>query len=784
MSTLTDKSLLTLELPRVLDRLAAHAVCEAAKEACLALRPTGFLPEARQWQEQTTAARDLIGTRGAPSFSGIRDIKPALGRVAMDGVLNTRELLDVGSVLQAARSVKAYSGGEGKPTCLDGLFGLLSGNKYLEDRIFGCILSEEEIADGASPELSNIRRLMRAAASKVREVLQKYITSPGYSKYLQDSLITQRSGRYVIPVKAECKGEIPGLVHDVSSSGATLFIEPMPVVQAGNALRELEGKEKKEIERILAELSAECGSFRDGILQDYEVLAALDAIFARGRLSYEMDAIPPLLNDKGQLNFRKARHPLLDKNTAVPISVRLGTDFDTLVITGPNTGGKTVALKTLGLLTLMASCGLHIPAGDESAAPVTDRVYADIGDEQSISQNLSTFSSHMTNIVGILAEAGAGSMVLFDELGAGTDPVEGAALATAIIENTRKKGCRVAATTHYAELKMYALTTAGVENASCEFDVETLRPTYRLLIGIPGKSNAFAISGRLGLPEAIIESAQRGIGTQNAAFEDVLAMLEKQRQALENEYVKAEKARRESEEDGQRARELRRQIEKEHEKATEKARYDARHIIEQARISADEIMTELSRMRQKGYENAEMAAVRQKLNQAEDEAGARPVVEAAEEKLTGPVKAGDDVLLSTGTPAVVLEPPDKNGNVLLQAGIMKITAHISSLRPPEKKEKKPKPAQGGVSVARSAAPLNSELDIRGQMADEITFELDMFIDGAVMNKLESVRIIHGKGTGALRTAVHALLRKNKSVKSFRLGRYGEGESGVTIAELK
>ncbi len=537
MTPLFEKSIETLELPRVLALLAEEAATEEGRERCLALRPLSVPGDVSRLQKQTSAAFDLLVKHGTPSLSGIRPVAAALQRADRGGALNTRELLDIALVLRCARNVREYGsgGGEGK-TVLDGYFESLTANRFLEDKITGSILSEEEIADAASPELADIRRHIRAAAGKVRDVLNRLISS-NQSKYLQDAIITMRGGRYVVPVKSEHKNDIPGLVHDVSGSGGTFFIEPMGVVNANNELRELQAKEQKEIERILAELSADCAGFKTDIEDDYQTLISLDCIFARAKLSSAMGAMEPALGD--HIELRRARHPLLDAKTAVRNDLRLGGSFDTLVITGPNTGGKTVTLKTLGLLTLMAQCGLHIPAADGSTVRVCSAVLADIGDEQSIDQSLSTFSSHMTNIVAILEQADSGTLILFDELGAGTDPVEGAALAAAIIESARAMGANVAATTHYAELKVYAMTTAGVENASCEFDVETLAPTYRVLIGIPGKSNAFAISRRLGLPGYIIQKAADRIDAENVRFEDVLSQLDLQRQAMEKEKEQA-----------------------------------------------------------------------------------------------------------------------------------------------------------------------------------------------------------------------------------------------------
>ena len=629
MTDLFEKSMRTLELPRVLELLSEQAVTEEGKEKALALRPLTDVDDVRRRLAETTAAVGMVTLRGTPSFSGVKPVSASLQRADMGGALNTRELLDIAAVLRAARSAREYATGEGAAkTCIDHLFASLTANRFLEEKITGSIVGEDEIADSASPELASIRRHIRATSSKVRDILQKLISS-NQSRYLQESIITMRSDRYVVPVKSEHKNEIPGLVHDVSSSGGTFFIEPMGVVKANNELRELQADEKKEIERILAELSADCAAHRVDIQQDYDLLVMLDVIFARAKLSYRMRACEPKITGRG-LYLRKARHPLLDQDRAVANDLMLGEDFDTLVITGPNTGGKTVTLKTIGLLTLMAQCGLHIPVADDSSVSVFSRVLADVGDEQSIAQNLSTFSSHMVNIVGILNEADDETLILFDELGAGTDPVEGAALAAAIIESARGLGALVAATTHYAELKVYAMTTPGVENASCEFNVETLGPTYRLLIGIPGKSNAFAISERLGLPHEIIQKAAERIDAENVRFEDVLTRLDEQRQAMEKERDEARKLRREMEDSAKVAREYREKLEKERARAVEKAQAEARAILDEARDTADRVFRELNEMkrRQRKEEdwqtvNDERAALKRSLNEAEGKLGRR-----------------------------------------------------------------------------------------------------------------------------------------------------------------
>ena len=796
MTQLFEKSIHTLELPRVLDLLAEEAVTEEGKERCRTALPSVERSEVQRLQSQTSAAFDLLVKAGSPGFSGVRPVSAALRRADRGGSLNTRELLDIAQVLRCARSVREYGMGESTAkSVLDGYFQSLTPNRFLEDKITGAILSEEEIADAASPELADIRRHMRAAAGKVRDVLNRLISS-NQSKYLRESIITMRGGRYVVPVKSEHKNEIPGLVHDVSGSGSTFFIEPMGVVNANNELKELERKEQKEIERILAELSADCANVREAIEDDYRTLITLDAIFARAKLSSRMGAMEPTLGD--YIELKKARHPLLDPKTAVRNDLYLGRDFDTLVITGPNTGGKTVTLKTLGLLTLMAQCGLHIPAADGSAIRVCSSVLADIGDEQSIDQSLSTFSSHMVNIVAILEQADDRSLILFDELGAGTDPVEGAALAAAVIDSTRAMGARVAATTHYAELKIYAMSTPGVENASCEFDVDTLAPTYRVLIGVPGKSNAFAISRRLGLPDYIIQKAADRIDAENVRFEDVLSQLEVQRQAMEKEREEAERLRREMERDRAQAQEYRAHIEEERRRATEKAQAEARAILQQARDTADATFRELDEMRRRQEQakewmddNEERSALRHRLNQAEDALGGR------REDLPPPpptrdAVAGDTVeLLKTGTQAEVVGV-NKDGTLQLQAGILKLKAKQDEVRVLEEEtarkqqSRKDKQRKAAASVKHEfrAAAAKAELDLRGMMTDEALGTVDLFLDNALMGKLETVTIIHGKGTGALRKAVREHLKRSRYVKSFRPGAYGEGEDGVTVVTLK
>lgn len=794
MSELFEKSIRTLELPAVLEKLAAKAVSQAAKDRCLKLSPSTDAEEVLRLLDETDAAKERLGLHGSPSFSGVKDVSAALTRADHGGMLNTRELLDIAGVLTASRRVADYDAQrQGEETVLDRLFTSLHTNKYLEEQIRSAILDEEAIADTASSELADIRRKMRLAASKGRQILQRIISSPSYAKVLQEALITQRDGRFVVPVKAECKGSMPGLVHDVSSSGATLFVEPMGVVQANNELKELEAREKKEIDRILRQLSAACAGSMENILWDYDILVHLDVIFARAQLSYQLNASRPEVRRRGGVTLRRARHPLLDQAKAVPITVELGEQFDTLVITGPNTGGKTVTLKTIGLLCLMAQCGLHIPADSGSAVRVFHRVLADVGDEQSIEQSLSTFSAHMSNIVQILREVDDKSLLLFDELGAGTDPVEGAALAIAIIESARSQGALIAATTHYAELKTFAMTTAGVENASCEFDVQTLRPTYRLLIGIPGKSNAFAISRRLGLDESVIQAAQAQMDSDSVRFEDVLTQLEEKRQRLEKAQAEADRLWRQREEDARKARTFREQMEKAKDNARTKGEAEAKRIVRQAQAQADEIFAQLDQLRRQQQKqlsfqelNDAKAAVRHSLNQAQDALHIHDQPQEPVYTPSRPIEVGDLVELPGVKMAASVLAVNNDGTLLLQAGKMKMTVKAQQVRLPEgqPKKKPAAPASGGSAKLNLQSRAASELDIRGYETLEAESVVENYIDSAVMAKLGTVTIIHGKGTGALRKAVHEMLKRNKAVKSFRLGRYGEGEAGVTVVELK
>lgn len=786
-----------LELDKILELLASETSCEGAAKIARGIEPSSDLGEARRRMEDTAAAMLLTARFGSPSFGQLKDVTDVLRRAEAGASLSMRELLDIAETLRIIRSMRGwFENCTDTKTCLDDRFNALSPNKYLEEKIKEAIVSEEEIADSASPELSDIRRKIRAASSRVREKLDKMIRSPEYQKLLQDPIVTIRGGRFVVPVKSEHRGEVPGLIHDTSSSGATVFIEPMAVVEANNELRVLLSREQAEIERILAELSAEAGSFGAAIIGNYMILVELNFIFAKSRLAYKMKATQPILTQDRHILLRRARHPLLDPKTAVPIDVELGGDFDTLVITGPNTGGKTVTLKTIGLLTLMAMCGLMPPVGDGSVLSVFDAIYADIGDEQSIEQSLSTFSAHMKNLIRILDEADDGSLVLMDELGAGTDPVEGAALATAIIERLRMKGARIAATTHYAELKAYAVNTPGVENGSCEFDIATLRPTYRLLVGVPGRSNAFAISERLGMDSALVNRAKELVSGENQRLEDMVSKLEDHRQKLENELEQARAVRASAESAGQKAERRLTELENMRQKEIERAKSEARQIIERARTEAEQMMTELDTIR-KEKNSAEFAAriqeaksrLRSRLAAAEE--AVDPVLHKirGQYKLPRPLKEGDEVIIiDIDKKGIVLSPADSSGNVMVQAGIIKTRVGIDNLRLVESNVgsvNRTAPPVGTVKgeSSRAVRSVKTELDLRGMLTDEGILELDRFIDQALMSGIGQITVIHGKGTGAMRAAVHKHLKSHPSVRGFRLGVYGEGETGVTIVEL-
>ena len=795
MTDMMKRNIRSLELDKILSLLAEETACEDAAELARALEPSSSLKEVKRLLADTFEAHGMMARFGSPSFSGLRNVTASLRRAEAGGLLTMGELLRVAGVLRTLRGIVEWRArSEGVKTVLDWRFDALMPNKYLEDRINTSIISEEEMASEASPELASIRRKIRNASARAREQLDKMIRSPMYQKYLQDPIVTMRGGRFVVPVKAECRGDVPGLVHDTSSSGATVFVEPMAVVEANNEIRVLLSREQAEIERILAELSAEAGGFASGIVSSYEAAVQLNLIFAKANLGYKMKATIPEVNDEGKIELKRARHPLIAKEKVVPTDIQLGLDFDTLVITGPNTGGKTVSIKTIGLMTLMAMCGLLLPVADGSRVSVFGKVLSDIGDEQSIEQSLSTFSAHMTNIIRILSETDDSSLVLLDELGAGTDPVEGAALATAILEALRRRGARIASTTHYAELKAYALQTEGVENGCCEFDVATLKPTYRLLIGVPGRSNAFAISLRLGMEEAIVERARELVSSENTRFEDIVQSLEESRQRLESERAQAEEqklaARRANEEAAHKLEQLEEQAEKE----MEQARQRASELISRTRAQVDSMLNEVEELRKKQNKllTAEQKAkLKSGMKRLEEEADPirRRRQEEGEYVLPRPLRAGDTVLIyDINKKASVLEvPPDGKGPVLVQAGIIRMRVPQENLRlsEPEKEKKDPRARSRNVTKQLSSAGRGAmEIDLRGQMVEEGILNVDRFLDSASMAGVHQVTIIHGKGTGRLRAAVQAHLRHHQMVKSFRLGAYGEGEAGVTVVELK
>lgn len=786
-----------LELDKVLELLAQHTSCEDARLAALSLEPQTDLASAQALMNQTRDAHMLLARFGGPAFGGLINVNNALYRADAGSTLSLRELLNVASVLHVIRTISQWrSTNEGVATVLDVYFNALMPNRFLEDSITTAIISEEEIADNASPTLADIRRKIRAQESKVRDQLGKYTHNSNLSKYLQDNIITMRNGRYVIPVRNEYRGEVPGLVHDTSSSGATVFIEPMPIVEANNQIKLLKNKEEDEIDRILAELSANVGSFANSIKSSYECAVELNLIFAKAQLAYAMRASVPQLNNEGIIELRRARHPLIDKNKVVPVDISLGTDFDTIVITGPNTGGKTVSIKTIGLMSLMAMCGLMLPVDDRSRISVFDHVLADIGDEQSIEQSLSTFSSHMTKIVKILEIADGKSLVLIDELGAGTDPIEGAALAVSILEQLRNQGAKIAATTHYAELKSYALQTPGVINGSCEFDVQSLKPTYRLLIGIPGRSNAFAISKRLGISDEIIEHAQELVSNENVRFEDVVDRLEQSRAKMEKEREEARRIREEADRELEKAQKLKADIETLRQKELEDAKGQAVRITEQAKREAYQLLNDLEMLKKqqaKEKNAAEMArrarAVIKKDFNAIDTAS-DPIVSLGNDEdyvLPRPLKIGDTVIIADiGNEATVVTLKDKKGLVTVQMGTMKTRVKEENLRLIEKKksvEKKRTVATGRME-SRMNMKAQTSVDLRGMTVEEGILELDRYIDHALRMGINEFTVIHGKGTGVLRSAVRDYLKKSKYVKTSRLGTFGEGEDGVSIVTLK
>ena len=784
-----ERTLRVLEFTKIRDMLTEKALTPLGAEKCQALVPSTNFQEISEWQEETEEALVVLTYVGGHPMASFSDVRPYLALCDKGATLSPKALLEIATLMRACRTARSALVTERDNTPrLKEKASLLGSFRNLEDDITTAILSEDEIADKASNELANIRRHLRGATERIKERLNSMIRSSAYQKYLQDPILTMRNDRYVLPVKAEYRASVPGLVHDQSASGATLFIEPMAAVEMGNELKQWEAKEKQEIERILAALSAEVAPYAVQLKENLELLAELDFAFAKGLLSRDMSGVTPKMNRDGFINIIRGRHPLIDREKVVPSNLWMGREFTTLIITGPNTGGKTVTLKTVGLFTLMAQAGLHVPADLGTELAVFQQVFADIGDEQSIEQSLSTFSGHMTNIVGIMNEVTADDLVLFDELGAGTDPTEGAALAQTILTALLRKQVRTLATTHYSELKAFALSTPGVENASVEFNVETLRPTYRLSIGVPGKSNAFEISRKLGLSEGLIDEAKKLLSTEDKRFEDVIANAEYHRQVAEKERKLAEQAAAETTKLRDEAEFLRREMEAKREASLRKAKDEARRILENARRESESVMRELKQMKKSAASGPDMqaAALRKRLEDGIDSLSEGLAQKADRvDKPPKTLKVGDEVeILNLKTRGVVLSAPDAKGEVQLQAGIVKLKAHISQLRlvkeEPAKKQKSSFHAETGAMTR--TVPM--ECDVRGMALDEAIPVVDQYLDEAVMASLTEVSIIHGKGTGVLRSGIQQHLRRHPHVKSFRLGVYGEGESGVTVVTLK
>lgn len=789
-----NKNHKTLELDLILEKLAAECSCDDAKDLARGLKPACDMAEVEMLLQQTEDAFSLLARFGGPSFSGLKNVNNSLHRAAAGGSLNPKELLDIAYCLRALRTLDEWRNhSSGVKTSLDFFFEGITSNKYLETKILSCIVSEEEIADKASDTLFDIRKKIRSKENSIREKLDSLIHSSHYQQFLQEAIITQRNGRFVVPVKAECRGNVPGLVHDTSSTGATVFIEPASVVDANNDIKVLQGKERDEIMRILYELSAESGDFAESIKHSYESAIRLNLIFAKAHLAYKMKATKPILNNEGIICLKKARHPLIDPKKVVATDIALGDEYDTLVITGPNTGGKTVSLKTLGLLTLMTMCGLLIPVADRSRVSVFNNILVDIGDEQSIAQSLSTFSSHMVNIIDIMKKADDKSLILIDELGAGTDPVEGAALAVSIIEALREKGAIIAATTHYAELKAYALDTLGVTNGCCEFDIETLRPTYKLLIGVPGRSNAFAILKHLGMTQDVIDNAKAIVGSDNRDFEAVLEKLEASRHALEEERKIAEEMTERARKIEEKAQSEMDKIETLKARELDKAKREAQKLIDAAERKSSQFLLELDKLKkeQTSSNATEIArktrrAVKAQMGEMDDLINPNELADNwdYDYKLPRNPVPGDRIVIKGIGEGEVLE--FKNNNVFVKSGLLKTRVKLSDIMILDKPKKKPVKTQHNIyrTSSRADADVKTEIDMRGETVDEALSELGLFIDRCVLNNIEEIRIIHGKGTGALRSAVTDYLKTHPNVSEYRLGRYGEGENGVTIAKLK
>ena len=791
---MNQKALQILEFDKIIQLLAKQATSSAGREKCLALLPSSDPEEIRQAQQETGDALTRIYQKGSLSFSGLSNPEGSLKRLEIGAALSSRELLDLCGLLEAAKRAKAYSRQVRSDLPADSLDQRFDGIEPLTpllEEIRRCILDEDEISDDASPALRNIRRSIRNINDRIHGAMNSLLNSSSTRTYLQEAVITMRNDRYCLPVKAEYKNQVPGMIHDQSSTGSTLFIEPMSVVKLNNDLKEQFLKEKEEINVILADLSNLTAEYIPYIRDDYRILSELDFIFAKAQLAKNYNGMKPVFNTEGRIRIRQGRHPLLDKHKVVPIDVHLGDDFQLLIVTGPNTGGKTVSLKTVGLFTLMGQAGLHIPAGDRSELAVFQNVFADIGDEQSIEQSLSTFSSHMRNIVSILQNANAQSLVLFDELCAGTDPTEGAALAISILDTLRSRGIRAMATTHYSELKVYALSTEGVENACCEFNVDTLSPTYRLLIGIPGKSNAFAISGKLGLPASIIDHAKEQLDKESESFEDVIANLEESRRILEQEQLQISKYKAEAESLKKQLEERQEKLNNSRDKILRKANEEAASILQEAKDVADETIRNFHKFGKNGIDIREMEKerekVRKKMEQANKKSASRKK-EIVNHQVPKKLRLGDSVkVLSMNLKGTVQTLPDARGNLFVQMGILRSQVNINDLVLLEEKDplksKYPKTGTGKLRMSKTAS-VSPEINLIGKTVDEAISVLDKYLDDAYLAHLGTVRIVHGKGTGALRKAVHEHLKRQKIIKSFHLGEFGEGDAGVTIAEFK
>lgn len=792
---MNQKALSSLEYPKIIERLTEKASSPMGKELCRKLQPSTDINKIRLMQTQTKDALTRLFQKGSVSFGSVKDIRGSLNRLEIGSSLGIMEILSVCALLENTSRVKAYSRGARSDLpsdSLDSMFEQLAPLTPLSSEIRRCILSEDEISDDASPALRQVRRNMKVTNDRIHTQLSGLVNGNART-YLQDSVITMRNGRYCIPIKAEYKGQVPGMIHDQSSTGSTLFIEPMAVVKLNNDMRELELQEQKEIEIILAGLSEQIAEEREAIALNLELMVQLDFIFARAGLAMDMNGSEPVFNEEGRVLLKKARHPLIPKKKVVPIDIRLGDDFDLLIITGPNTGGKTVSLKTVGLLTLMGQAGLHIPALDRSELALFHEIYADIGDEQSIEQSLSTFSSHMTNIVSFLEKADSRSLVLFDELGAGTDPTEGAALAISILSYLHDKGIRTMATTHYSELKVYALSTPGVENACCEFSVETLRPTYRLLIGIPGKSNAFAISSKLGLSDQIIERAKEQISEQDESFEDVLSSLEENRVTIENERLEIARYKEEIKTLKAQLESRQEKLDAQRDRILRQANEEAHKVLEEAKEYADQTMKLFHKFQKNNVDTSaverERQELRKRMNKAEKNMSDRQETKKPKKQLTAKdIRPGDSVkVLSMNLKGTVGSRPDSKGFLFVQMGIIRSKVHLSDLElvdePVITTPSLQKTGAGKIRMSKSAS-VSTEINLLGRTVDEAIAELDKYLDDAYIAHLKSVRIVHGKGTGALRKGIHDYLRRQKHVSSFRLGEFGEGDAGVTIVDFK